>query len=150
MAILKVDPETPRRASDPDQFILDRWITTAPFEDLLDLRIESAEHGRSVLRMPFKVKHCQGGGLMHGGALTALADTAVAMAIKSLLPPGTRFATIDLRMEFLAPVDEGEVRASAAVEPSGDRGYTGVALLHDRQQQLVARCNATFKVARKR
>jgi len=41
---------------------------------------------------------------MHGGALTALADTAVAMAIKSLLLEGTRFATIKLVMEFLAPV----------------------------------------------
>lgn len=150
MAILKVDPETPRRPSDPEQFLLEGWIATAPFEDLLDLQIESADQGCAVLRMPFKVKHCQGGGLLHGGALTALADTAVAMAIKSLLPPGTRFATIVLQTEFLAPVYEGEVRASASVERTGDRTFSGSALLQDDRQQPVARFSATFKVARNR
>jgi len=150
MAVLHVDPETERCPNGPDQFVLTDWISTAPFEDLLDLRIETAGQGKAVLHMPFKVKHCQGGGLMHGGALTALADTAVAMAIKSLLPADSHFATIDLRMEFLAPVREGAVRAMAQVTQSGERTYIGSAEVLDRQDQPVARFTSTFKLARKR
>jgi uncharacterized protein (TIGR00369 family) len=150
MATLTTDPDTERCISAPEQFQLDGWIATAPFEDLLDLSIESAEQGRAVLHMPFKVKHCQGGGLLHGGALTSLADTAVAMAIKSLLPPGTRFATISLQMEFIAPVVEGGVTATAEVRRTGERTFAGEALIRDRQEQPVAKFSSTFKVARSR
>jgi acyl-CoA thioesterase len=148
MAILTTDREAERCASAAEQFVLEGWIATAPFEDLLDLSIDSAEQGRAVLHMPFKVKHCQGGGLLHGGALTTLADTAVAMAIKSLLPPGTRFATVSLQMEFLAPVAEGTVTATANVSRTGERTFAGEALVCDRHEQPVARFVSTFKVAR--
>jgi len=59
--------------------------------------------------MPFTVKLANGGGVMHGGAMTSLPDTAVAMAIKSQLPSGTTFATTGLTMIFVAPVISGVV-----------------------------------------
>lgn len=150
MAELLVDAEEPRRAGNSEQFCLSSWISTAPFEDLLDLAIVFVGNGRAELRMPFKVKHCQGGGLLHGGALTTLADTAVAMAVKSLLPEGTVFATISLQTEFVAPVREGEVRALAQVEETGERTYRGEAELLDAQGELVARFSSVFKRARER
>ena len=65
-------------------FELPEWIACAPFEEYLGMRIEDAAAGEAVLSMPFKVKLAQDKGVMHGGAVTALADTAVAMAIKSV------------------------------------------------------------------
>ncbi len=44
-----------------------------------DLVIESAENGAASLSAPFRVCLANGGGVMHGGALVTLADTAVAM-----------------------------------------------------------------------
>lgn len=85
---------------------------------------------------------------MHGGALTTLADTAVAMAIKSLLPESARFATIKLEMEFLAPVRQGGVSAEARVAKTGERTYRGTATVTDEQQRPVARFISSFKVAR--
>ena len=70
----------------PHAIALDSWITTAPFEDLLGMKIVSASQGRAVLTMPFLRSHAQGLGFMHGGALISLADTAMAMAVKSLFP----------------------------------------------------------------
>lgn len=129
-------------------FELDGWIGTAPFEDLVGITIESASEGRAVLNFPFKVKLAQGGGVLHGGAMTTLADTAVAMAIKSLLPAGTVFATTDLAMQFLAPVRQGTVRAIAEVEGPFGRTYKGVAELFDAADCCVARFTSTFRVAR--
>jgi acyl-CoA thioesterase len=102
-------------AEGPLPFELPDWITCAPFEEFLGIQIDEAAEGRAVLSMPFKVKLAQGKGLMHGGAVTALADTAVAMAIKSVLPEGSHFATVDISLKFHAPVRSGTVRAVACI-----------------------------------
>lgn len=98
------DFQRPMLAGAALPFELPDWIACAPFEEYLGMKIEEAKDGRALLTMPFKVKLAQGKGLMHGGAVTPLADTAVAMAIKSLLPEDTHFATVELGLRFHAPV----------------------------------------------
>ncbi len=136
------------RRSGERQFDLQGWIDTAPFEDLLGMSIETAAEGRAVLSMPFTVQLAQGGGYLHGGALTALADTAVAIAIKTLLPEGTVFATTELSTRFLAPVREGRVTAAAAVRGPEGRTFQGEAVITDEEGREVVRFNSVFKVAR--
>ena len=80
----------------PHKFEMESWISCAPFERLLNMKIVEASAGRATLTMPFFVDFAQGGGLMHGGALVSLADTAVVMAIKSIIDPQTHFATVSL------------------------------------------------------
>ena len=128
MSKLLVSPDAPRDPALP-QFTMDGWIDTAPFEELLGMTIESDGVGEAVLSMPFTVKLAQGGGVMHGGALTTLADTAVAIAIKGLLPPGTAFATTSLSTRFLAPVTSGRVTARARVTGPEGRTFSGEAFL---------------------
>ena len=136
------------RVGEPLPFELPHWIAGAPFEEYLGMRIDEAEGGRAVLTMPFKVKLAQGKGLMHGGAVTALADTAVAMAIKSMLPEDTHFATTDLALKFHAPVRGGTVRAEARIIAQDDRIITGEALVFDEQGIKVATFTSTFRVKR--
>lgn len=147
MAKLLVDGDEPRDFR-RQQFALNGWIDTAPFEDLVGLRIEQAGEGRAVLTVPFRVRLAMGGGFMHGGALTTLADTAVAMAIKSLLPPGTLFATTELTTRFLAPVKEGLVTATAQVRGPEGRTFHGEADLTDAGGVRVASFTSVFRVAR--
>jgi len=137
-----------QRQTEDVQFELEEWIDTAPFETMLGLKIESAVGGEALLTLPFTVKLANGGGVMHGGAMASLADTAVAMAIKSLLPSGTIFATTGLTMEFLAPVISGVVHARAQVEKSGERTFQGACELLGEDQQLYARFTSVFKIAR--
>ena len=138
------DPRQPGTA----QFELEDWIDSAPFEALLGLCIEQAGEGRALLSLPFTVKLANGGGVMHGGAMTTLADTAVAMAIKSLLPQGTHFATTGLSMEFLAPVLSGQVKAHARVRGPDGRIFHGECELRGEHGELYARFVSVFKVAR--
>jgi len=143
-----IDAADSLRDPDHDQFRLASWVETAPFEDLLQMHIELAEGGCAVLTMPFTVKHAMGAGFMHGGALTSLADTAVAMAIKSLLREGTHFATIELNGRFLAPVAHGSVRAEAHVTGPKGRDFFGEAWLFDQGGNKVFHFTSTFRVAR--
>jgi uncharacterized protein (TIGR00369 family) len=127
-------------------FQLPEWIACAPFEEYLGMGIEEARDGTAVLTMPFKVKLAQGKGLMHGGAVTALADTAVAMAIKSLLPEDTHFATIELGLKFHAPVRGGTVKTVARVAERDDRTIRGEAEVFDEDGTKVATFHSVFKV----
>jgi uncharacterized protein (TIGR00369 family) len=132
----------------PHQVTLDRWISCAPFEKLLGLDIVEAKDGRSYLTMPFVYQLAQGQGMAHGGAIVTLADTAVAMAIKSLLPPGSRFGTISLNAEFLGPVTQGVLTARAEVTPVENRQVQGYAEVTDDDGRPVMRFSAIFKLGR--
>lgn len=138
--------EEPMIEGAPLPFQLPEWIACAPFEEYLGMRIEEAAGGRAVLTMPFKVKLAQGKGLMHGGAVTALADTAVAMAIKSILPEDTHFATVEMGLNFHAPVKGGTVRAVAGVVERDERNIRGEAEVFDGNGVKVATFHSVFRV----
>ena len=134
----------------PHHITMDQWISCAPFERLLNMSIESADQGEAILSMPFVLDLAQGAGLMHGGALVSLADTACVMAVKSLLSPGAHFATIDMQSKFLHPVTRGVVDARAKVLQHEDRHLVTRAVVFDEQDRPVMEFTATFKVARKK
>jgi acyl-CoA thioesterase len=98
--------------------------------------------------MPFVYQLAQGQGMAHGGAIVTLADTAVAMAIKSILPPDSRFGTISLNAEFLGPVTKGILSARAEVTPLENRQVQGQAVVSDEDGRQVMRFSAMFKLGR--
>lgn len=132
----------------PHRFTMPGWISCAPFERLLGINIVKAADGRAVLDMPFVVDLAQGGGLMHGGAIISLADTAVVMAIKTLVPAGSHFATIALEAKYLLPVKQGKVTAKAEVVDRDGRILKGRATVYDDQNRAVMEFSSTFKIAR--
>lgn len=132
----------------PHQFEMDAWISCAPFERLLEMTIVRADAGEAVLCMPFKLDLAQGAGLMHGGALVSLADTAVVMAIKSVVDPRTHFATISMESRFLRPVKKGVVTARARVVKKDGRHLHGEAVVYEEDEKEVLRFSSVFKIAR--
>ena len=136
------------RSTGPHQFTMEGWINCAPFERLLSMEIVEAVDGRATLTMPFFVELAQGAGLMHGGALVSLADTAVVMAIKSLVSPQTHFATVSLESKFLYPVKQGVVTAKAEIIKQQGRMIQGQATVYNDEARPVLEFASTFKVAK--
>ena len=132
----------------PHQFEMDAWISCAPFERLLNMTIEKARDGEAVLSMPFELKLAQGAGLMHGGALISLADTAVVMAIKSVVQPQTHFATISVESRFLYPVKKGVVTAKARVTKRTGRHLHGEAMVAAEEKNDILHFSSVFKIAK--
>jgi len=143
----KKQSATAEVSTGPHRFEMAGWISCAPFERLLNISIVKASDGEAILTMPFYLDYAQGGGLMHGGALVSLADTAVVMAIKSLIPPESHFATIALETKFLLPVKKGKVTAEAKVVEREGRILRGRATLFDEQKRAVMEFSSTFKMA---
>jgi acyl-CoA thioesterase len=126
------------------------WISCAPFERLLNMKIVEASEGRATLTMPFLIDFAQGAGLMHGGALVSLADTAVVMAIKSTIDPKTHFATIGLEAKFLYPVKQGTVTAKAEVTNQNGKILQGFATVYNEEKRAVLEFSSTFKMAKEK
>ena len=144
----KNESQDPPPYTGPHQFSMEAWISCAPFERLLHMEIVQAAGGKAVLKMPFLLDLAQGAGLMHGGALVSLADTAVVMAIKSLLPAETHFATVSMEAKFLHPVKKGWVEARAEISVREGRNLQGRAVLYDEEGRAVMEFSSAFKVAR--
>lgn len=138
----------PDHSTGPHRFVMESWIACAPFERLLHMEIVAAADGQAVLTMPFLIDFAQGAGLMHGGALVSLADTAVVMAIKSIVPPETHFATTHCEARFLAPVKKGMVTARARAQKQEGRILQGQATVYDENNRPVLEFASTFKIAR--
>jgi uncharacterized protein (TIGR00369 family) len=124
------------------------WIDTAPFGRLLHMEIVETHQGTAELSMPFLFDFAQGSGLMHGGALVSLADTAAVMAIKSLVPPGTHFATVSLKTTFLYPVKSGIVTAKARVTSRRESNLYGLVTVFNQEDRPVLEFRACFKIGR--
>ena len=136
--------------SGPHRFSMPAWISCAPFEQLLSMEIIYAENGKAVLQMPFLKSFAQGAGLMHGGALVSLADTAVVMAIKSVLTPGTHFATISLKSRFLHPVKKGVIEAKAQIVEHQGTTIKGACDIFDEAKRKVMNFESVFKIAKEK
>jgi len=93
--------------------------------------------------MPFHKKITQPYGIAHGGALFTLADSAAAVAIVKMVEPGTRLLTVEMKINFLAPVKEGLIEAKARVLK---RGKTIIPIDVDvmNNEILVAKAISTY------
>ena len=139
----------PMIVGQPLPFALPQWIACAPFEEYVGIQIVEATDGRARLTMPFQVRHAQGKGLMHGGAVTTLADTAVAMAVKSLLPEGTHFVTTEFCLKFHAPIQGGMVTAEAVTAWLDERTLNGTAQVFAEDGTTTATFTAQFRVKKR-
>ncbi len=132
----------------PHEVKLEEWISCSPFEKLLGIKIIEAKNGCANLTMPFVFQLAQGRGIVHGGAVVTLADTAVAMAVKSMVSPDSRFGTISLNSEFLAPVTKGVLTAKANIKLLENRMIQGVATVFNEDNIEVMKFSSLFKLAK--
>lgn len=108
--------------------------------------VESAP-GRAVVEMPAKPEMTNFAGLVHGGFISMLADSAMGRALHSALPEGERHVTFDLKMNFISGAQPGErLRATAAVVHAGRRTALVECRVEDSQGELLATATGTFSV----
>jgi 1,4-dihydroxy-2-naphthoyl-CoA hydrolase len=86
----------------------------APFTGFLGMEIVSASPDEVRSRLAWSADKCTAGGMLHGGALMSLADSAGGFLAFLNLPADAKgTATIESKTNFLGAVTEGVVRATA-------------------------------------
>jgi 1,4-dihydroxy-2-naphthoyl-CoA hydrolase len=87
------------------------------FPGLMGVRLLTLEPERVVAELPVRPDLCTAGGILHGGATMAFADTLGAVGTILNLPPGKRTTTTDSSTKFIggARVDTTVVGESVAL-----------------------------------
>jgi 1,4-dihydroxy-2-naphthoyl-CoA hydrolase len=79
-----------------------------PFSDLMDVEIVSRDKARVVGRLTVREALCTTGGILHGGAIMAFADTLGAVGASLNLAPGAGTTTLESKTNFIAAARLGE------------------------------------------
>jgi 1,4-dihydroxy-2-naphthoyl-CoA hydrolase len=120
---------------------------TAPFAGLLGIEWLAAAPDEVRARLAWDESRCTAGGVLHGGALMGLADSAGGLLAFLNLPEGAAgTATIESKTNFFAPVRSGSVHATARPLHKGRRTIVVDTDLHDDEGRLVARVTQTQAV----
>jgi len=92
------------------------------FVALLDLKLESVDHGKATMRMPYRPEIANGSGAVHGGAIVSLCDTVFYVALSSIYGREQDTVTVSLQCNFLAPaLPPHDLIAEARVLRAGRR-----------------------------
>jgi uncharacterized protein (TIGR00369 family) len=132
----KLDPEQLERVSTA--------LASVPFANLLGIELEEIDAGIATLGFEIKPELKQNHGVVHGGAIASLIDSATAFAIISLLPPDEHATTVDLTISYLRPLTHGRAHAVARVIRSGKRLLVVSAELFDDAGTLAATALSTY------
>jgi uncharacterized protein (TIGR00369 family) len=127
--------------------LANRTLRENPATSLLGFEAVSVTYGRAVLKMEVQAKHRQLHGVVHGGILAALADTAGAIAVYTTVPRGTALATVELKINYLEAVPEGRVKAVGRVLRTGRNFAVAECELVDSRGKLAAKALLTFGAA---
>ncbi len=119
-----------------------------PVAQLVGFRLLSAEGGRAVWELEAGPQHANPMGTLHGGVLCDIADAAMGMALGSLLDEGESFTTLELKINFLRPFWNGQLRAVGRVVRPGRIISLVECDVLDEQERLVARASSTCMTLR--
>jgi 1,4-dihydroxy-2-naphthoyl-CoA hydrolase len=88
-------------------------------------------------------------GLMHGGVISAMVDHMLGAVCYSAMPVGYWAATTEFKVNFLAPVRDGEVVARAQIVSKSTRtAVVQIEVTNDRRLVAVAQGTVTLQPPR--
>ena len=120
-----------------------------PFTALLGATAVAVDPAEVRLRLDWAPERCTAGGVLHGGAVLGLADSAGGLCAHLNLPEGaTSTATISSASNFLRAVRDGHVEAVARPLSTGRTVIVVDVELRDATDRLVARVTQTQAVQR--
>ena len=102
--------------------------------------------GRCSFTVTVHRNHMNPHGVVHGGVVYSLVDYAMGGALTSRLEPGERCATLEVKINYLAPVSKGTLRAEARVIKRTKRIGVLEATVHADGDRLVALATGSFYI----
>lgn len=129
-----------------DERELSGLLDLMPFAAGVGVVLEAAEAQQVTASLAWSPERCTVGGVLHGGALMTLADTAGAVCAYLNLPAGAATSTVSSSTSLLRAVRDGEARAVARPLHVGRSFVVVVVEVSDARGRLVAQVTQTQAV----
>lgn len=123
---------------------IENALQKVPFARLIGIELEEVVVGAATMGFEVRAELKQNHGVIHGGAVASLIDTAAAFAVISVLPPDEQATTVDLTISYLKPLTKGRARCTARVLRAGRRLIVASAELSDDAGNLAATALTTY------
>ena len=125
-------------------------IPPPPIAKLLDFRLKRVDSGHAVFELEPAEYHYNPIGMVHGGVASTVLDSAMGCAVHSTLPAGTGYSTVELKVNFIRPLNAqtGTLRCEASVIHTGGRIATAEGKLADKVGKLYAHGTTTCIIFR--
>jgi uncharacterized protein (TIGR00369 family) len=121
-------------------------IAASPFHTWAGVEVVEATPGSVTIAMDVDDHHVNLQGLVHGGMLAILADTACGLAIRSAIEPGRLHVTTDLDVHFLSPAGPGRLLGRGTAVKVGRSLAFAEASIEDVEGKLLAKAQGRFSV----
>ncbi len=119
-------------------------VNNSPFPRHLPMQLASIELDRAVVACEIAPCHLQPFGIVHGGVLAALIDTATFWSVFMRLPRDAGLVNIDLKLNYLRPVANGTLTAEGQCIRSGRSVSYAEARVADAAGKLLAHGTSTL------
>jgi uncharacterized protein (TIGR00369 family) len=128
--------------------VVDRQLPPPPITELLRMHPVEAEHGRVAFTCTPDASMYNPLGVVHGGAVCTLLDTATACALHTTLPEGVSYTSVEIKVNYLkaVTVDSGTLTAVGTVVKAGSRIGFAEGGVTDASGRLVATATSTLLI----
>jgi uncharacterized protein (TIGR00369 family) len=132
------------------QAILDGQLPPPPMAALIGSELVSVGEGEAVFRCTPDESTYNSLGIVHGGLLCTLLDTAAGCAVQTLLPAGAGYASIEIKVSFLRSLraNAGEIEARGQALKVGRRVAFAEAHARDQSGELVGHATTSLAINR--
>jgi uncharacterized protein (TIGR00369 family) len=113
-------------------------FASVPYARLLGLELGEISPGAVTIHLVVRDELRQNQGVVHGGAVASLIDTAAAFAVLTQIEVNERVTTTDLTIHYLRPASSGRLTARARIVRAGRRLFVLSVEVTNDQQILVA------------
>jgi uncharacterized protein (TIGR00369 family) len=123
------------------------FVDTSSFPALLSMRMNRLEMGAAEFVIDVEPKHRQLMGVVHGGVMAALIDTAAFWAVYFAIEDESRWLTsVDLKLNYLAPATGGRLIARGRQIKAGKTLCYAEARVVDEGQKVLAHGASTLMI----
>jgi uncharacterized protein (TIGR00369 family) len=136
-------PDTPRDAPPPPSQTLH-----GPFAKLIGYEMSEWDADHATIVLTVEEQHINRSGVLHGGVLATIIDTACGFAGCYQAPPlpCRRAMTLTLHTQFIGPAEVGARLSATARRTGGGRQiFFSSCEVRDQDRRLIARGDGTFR-----
>lgn len=126
----------------------ERFVAALRHGRKLQLTVEAASQQQLTMRLPYQQQIIGNpdDGVVHGGSLTTLMDTACGTLVFAAMPDYELCPTLDLRVDYMKAAAAGQdlIAQASIIRTTSTVVFAQCEVVQEQDGDIIARCTANF------